>query len=62
MTDEQLVMSWLEDEESKFIFKKHVEYNKTQDFNVIREIVSRYIPQLKDKEYYPGIEQEILEK
>ena len=51
MTDEQLVMSWLEDEESKFIFKKHVEYNKTQDFNVIREIVSRYIPQWKDKEY-----------
>lgn len=62
MTNEELVLSWLEDEESRFIFTKRVEYNKTHDFNVIREIVSAYLPQLWDKRYYPGIQKEIVDR
>lgn len=62
MTNEELIMSWLEDEQSKFIFQKRVEYNNTHNFNAIREIVSRYLPQLKSRGYYPGIESEILKK
>lgn len=58
-TDE--ILSYLEDEQSKFIYQKRVEYNETGDFNAIRAITERYLPQLKDRRYYPGIEAEMLE-
>lgn len=62
MTNTEKVFAWLEDEQSKFIYKKRVEYNETHDFTAIQEIVDKYLPQLKDKKYYPGIERELIEK
>ncbi len=62
MNDTEKVMSWLEDEESKFIFQKRVEYNETGDYSAIRAIVDRYLPQLQYKRYYPGIGKELVEK
>lgn len=56
------VLSYLEDEQSKFIYQKRVEYNETGDFNAIRAITERYLPQLKDRRYYPGMEVEMLER
>lgn len=41
-TDE--ILSYLEDEQSRFIYQKRVEYNETGDFSAIRAIVERYIP------------------
>lgn len=52
------VLSYLEDEQSRFIYQKRVEYNETGDYNAIRSIVERYLPGIRV--YYPGIEKEIL--
>lgn len=56
-TDE--ILSYLADEQSKFIYQKRVEYNETGDFNAIKAIVDRYLPKLQDKSYYPGREAEL---
>ena len=56
-TDE--ILSYLEDEQSRFIYQKRVEYNETGDFNAIKAIVERYLPKLWDKPYYPGMEAEL---
>lgn len=53
------ILSCLEDEQSKFIYQKRVEYNETGDFNAIKAIVERYVPKLKDRPYYPGREAEL---
>lgn len=57
-TDE--ILSYFEDEQSKFIYQKRVEYNETRDFGAIKAIVERYLPELQDKPYYPGMEVEML--
>lgn len=53
------ILSYLEDEQSEFIYQKRVEYNETGDFNAIKAIVERYLPRLRDKHYYPGMEDEL---
>ena len=54
------VFAFLADEESKFIYQKRVEYNETGNFSTIKAIADRYLPELKDRPYYPGIETEML--
>lgn len=56
------ILSYLEDEQSKFIYQKRVEYNETGDFNAIKAIVERYLPKLWNKPYYPGMEAELLKR
>lgn len=56
-TDE--ILSYFEDEQSKFIYQKRVEYNETGDFSAIKAIVARYLPKLWDRPYYPGMEDEL---
>lgn len=56
------ILSYLEDEQSKFIFQKRLEYNETGDFNAIKAIVARYLPKLWDKTYYPGMEDEFQKR
>lgn len=58
--NEEQVMSWLTDDESKYIFKKRVEFNNTGNSRVFRDIVERYIPQLRDRGYYPGMEKRMI--
>lgn len=53
------ILSYFEDEQSRFIYQKRVEYNETGDFNAIKAIVERYLPKLWDKPYYPGREAEL---
>lgn len=52
MQESDKIISWLEDEESKFIYQKKAEYNKAEigDFGAIDEIVDRYLPQLAGAE------------
>lgn len=59
MKDADRILSYLEDEQSKFIYLKRTEYNETGDFNVIKAIVERYLPKLHDRPYYPGMEMEL---
>lgn len=59
-TDE--ILSYLEDEQSRFIYQKRVEYNETRDFSAIKAIVEKYLPKLQDKPYYPGMEAEMLKQ
>lgn len=54
------ILSYLEDEQSRFIYQKRVEYNETGNFDAIKAIVDRYLPGIKA--YYPGIEKEMLER
>lgn len=61
MKGAEKVLSYLADEESKFIYQKRVEYNETGNFDAIKAIVDRYLPELKDKSYYPGIEDNMVE-
>lgn len=58
---EQLVMSWLEDEESRYIFKNRLAYNKESDLGYIRNIIDRYLPELKDFYWYPNKENEFID-
>lgn len=60
--DSDRILSWLEDEESRFIYQKRTEYNESGDFRAIKAIADRYLPQLKDRPYYPGIEKKMLER
>lgn len=60
MNNTDRVLSYLEDEESRFIYRKRVEYNETGDFNAISAIVDKYLPQLANRKYYPGMEKEML--
>lgn len=53
------ILSYLEDEQSKFIYQKRVEYNETGNFDAIKAIVARYLPELRNKPYYPGMEGEL---
>lgn len=62
MESTEKILSYLEDEQSEFIYQKRVEYNETGDFNAIKAIVARYLPQLRDKLYYPGMEGELLKQ
>lgn len=48
MKNKELVSSWMEDEESRFIFEKVCEYNDTQSFEPIRDIVINYAPKVND--------------
>lgn len=56
------ILSCLEDEESRFIYQKRAEYNESGEFSAIKAIADRYLPQLKDRPYYPGIEKKMLER
>ena len=58
---EKLILSWLEDEESRFIYKKRLEYNEKHDFNAIQEIVDMYVPECKDTPYRPEQRLELVE-
>ena len=49
------IMSWLEDEESRFIYKKRTEFYETGNFGCIDEIVGRYVPPFK-RRYYQEFE------
>ena len=60
MENTEKVLSYLEDEQSRFIYQKRVEYNETGDFRAINAIVERYVPGLQDKPYYPGMESRLL--
>lgn len=62
MESTEKILSYLEDEQSEFIYQKRVEYNETGDFNAIKAIVARYLPQLRDKLYYLGMEGELLKQ
>lgn len=61
MENTEKVLSYLEDEQSRFIYQKRVEYNETGDFRAINAIVERYVPGPQDKPYYPGMESRPLE-
>lgn len=58
-TDE--VLSYLEDEESKFIYQKKVEYSETGNFECIQEIAKRYLPMRKGGEYSPELENKMID-
>lgn len=60
MKKENQILSYLEDEQSKFIYQKRVEYNETGNFDAIKAIIDRYLPGIKA--HYPGSEKEILER
>lgn len=54
------VLSYLEDEESKFIYLKKLEYNKTNDNCHIRAILEKYLPEFKGKMFDSGIEEKLI--
>lgn len=55
------ILSYFEDEQSRFIYEKRVEYNETGDFKTINAIVERYVPKLHGRSYYPGLEDKLPE-
>lgn len=55
------VCSQLEDEESKFIFKKRREFNLTRNYKLIWEIIDNYVTELSDYKWYSGKEQELIQ-
>ncbi len=59
MKNTDKILSYLEDEQSKFIYQKRVEYNETGNFDAIKAIVARYLPEFRNKPYYPGMEAEL---
>lgn len=61
MSTAEEIAAYLEDEESRFIYKKRMEYNRTGNFETIREIIHTYLPQFKDKPYHSGGENELPE-
>lgn len=63
MTDQEKinwVYSQLEDEESKFIFEKRIQFNHTGNYNLIWDIVDRYVPELADHKWSPDIVKRLI--
>ncbi|MBQ8172181.1 MAG: FkbM family methyltransferase [Oscillospiraceae bacterium] len=61
MNNEEKILSWLEDEESRFIFCKRMEYLSVKpNFKPIREMVDRCCPELSLLENYPDKMKEFL--
>ncbi len=50
---EEMILSYFEDEESKYIFQKRLEFNNTKNFKAIRDIIEKYIPALSIYDYSP---------
>lgn len=59
MEKEALVLSYLEDELSKFIFECRRKYNQTDDYNVICELVEKCMPGLDVK---PALLEKVKDK
>lgn len=58
---EDTIRTWLADEESRFIFDKRIEFMKHGDDRVFKEIIDKYVPELKDVFYYSGKEKKYLD-
>lgn len=59
---EELIRTWLADEESRFIFDKRIEYKKCGDDRVFKEIIDRYVPEFKNFFCYTGKEKEYMDE
>lgn len=59
---ENKVLSWLEDEESRFIFQKRLEFNKTGNMSVFSEITDKYMPGFKNASQYNNLKDGIIDK
>lgn len=57
-----LVESFLEDEQSKYIFKERHLYNIDNNFTHIENIVKNSVSGFCGQVYYPGKELELIEK
>lgn len=56
------ILSWLADEESKFIFTKRLEFNETGNMALFSEITDRYMPWFKNASHYNNLKNGILDK
>lgn len=54
------MMSWWEDEESKYIFENRLLHNESDDFIYIQNIVNRCVPELKSRVKHSEKEDELL--
>lgn len=61
MTDIEKVLSYLKDEESRYIYQKLLEFKQTSNHAAMRAVIDRYVPALKGTYHYTGIENEIIE-
>lgn len=61
MTEEEKVLSYLEDEESRFIFEKRTEYNKSGKESCIADIVDKYLPEFQGQVYHQEMINEMIE-
>lgn len=60
MNAEEEVLSWLEDEESKFIFEKRTQYNESGNDSYIAEIIDKYVPEFRGRMYQTGMEKKLI--
>ena len=56
------IYSQLVDEESRFIYAKRIQFNLDNDYNHIKEILERYLPELIKNQWYPGKEKELVSR
>lgn len=54
------VYSQLEDEESRFIFEQRMQFNLDNDYNHVRQIITNYVPEFAEEQWYPGKEEELI--
>lgn len=48
---EEMILSWMEDEESKELYKARILYRDSFDFGYIQTYIDKYVPLLKGKRY-----------
>ena len=56
-----IMMSWWEDEESKYIFENRLAHNENDDFIYIQSIVDRCVPELKGRVKHSEKENELID-
>lgn len=61
MTDTEKILSYLEDEESRYIYEKILEFHHSSNHAAMRAMIDRYVPALKGTYHYTGAENEIIE-
>lgn len=57
---QKLVDSWLEDEQSRIIFRERIQFNLDKEFSHIQKILDLFVPELAENRWYPEKDKELI--
>ena len=59
---QEIVYSWLEDDESRFIYEHKLRFNLDHNYEHIKQIMENYTPELRGEPSYLGKEKLLIDE